>query len=599
MLDVQAKYLPDREITPGLKPVSPAAHKRKPADRQNSFNRLLERATTNNIGQKQHKIDTEQSYAEQKDVTDSVKKPIMDKAENNSDPRLEQHEQQIGVDQTNSEITTSAAKQEEKPATSQEPDIDTNIDVNAVLMPDTSQLVLMPVNNQVLSSNEVNEDLSVTSLAADKPAGEGMDSLTSQDSLPAEKSASLLNAELKSPGNEFELNSNGDDLTIPELTVGNEAQDGSKNINPVLNREIQTQPDNKNAQSIMSGESIQVEYSNSQAISNDMVTAQANSLTEQSNTQVNEKNTLTGLAPTVMTAMQEITTPRITGQQSADVDDVESVLPDESGNSVKVDQEKKNINPEDIRLKLLTTLSADSSKKPSENAPVTDVKKLMGSEILRQRTEKPGMNEVVLPETQVTENQPETQQIVPGVDKSLLSSPKSGIDSQMIRPEVPAPTVDPRDIIEQIVKKVELVNKATSSEMQIQLKPEFLGKILIKIALDDGVVTARFITESHQVKHQLEANLGSLKQSLEAQGLKVDRTEVNVALDNGGAFHGNESGRQQMWQEYADRNSHNRLPYQAEEGYGGASEAAFESYGETDPVKLSSLLGDGRVDFMI
>ncbi len=82
-----------------------------------------------------------------------------------------------------------------------------------------------------------------------------------------------------------------------------------------------------------------------------------------------------------------------------------------------------------------------------------------------------------------------------------------------------------------------------------------MGKMIIKIAVEDGLVTAKFITESQHVKQLLEANLGSLRQNLESQGLRVDRTEVNVQLDNGGSFHGNDSGRQQMWEEYADRNS--------------------------------------------
>lgn len=135
--------------------------------------------------------------------------------------------------------------------------------------------------------------------------------------------------------------------------------------------------------------------------------------------------------------------------------------------------------------------------------------------------------------------------------------------------------------------------------MKIQLKPEFLGKMMIKIALEDGVVTARFITESQQVKHLLEANMGSLKQSLESQGLRVDRTEVNVQLDNGGAFHGNDSGRQQMWQEYAERNNYNRLSSQARDEYGGVQDLALEPYGETNSMNTAAMLGDGKVDFMI
>jgi len=84
--------------------------------------------------------------------------------------------------------------------------------------------------------------------------------------------------------------------------------------------------------------------------------------------------------------------------------------------------------------------------------------------------------------------------------------------------------------------------------MKIQLQPEFLGKMIIKIALEDGLLTARFITDNNQVKHLLESNLAALRQSLEAQGIRVERTEVNVQLDSGGTFGGYQEGRQELWQ---------------------------------------------------
>ncbi|NLW90324.1 MAG: hypothetical protein GXY34_01815 [Syntrophomonadaceae bacterium] len=108
--------------------------------------------------------------------------------------------------------------------------------------------------------------------------------------------------------------------------------------------------------------------------------------------------------------------------------------------------------------------------------------------------------------------------------------------------------VDVKSIIDQVVQKAELIVKANSSEMKIQLEPEFLGKMTIKIALEDGLLTARFITENHQVKHLLENNMASLRQSLEAQGIRVEKTEVNVQLESGGTFGGYQEGRQEMWQ---------------------------------------------------
>lgn len=109
--------------------------------------------------------------------------------------------------------------------------------------------------------------------------------------------------------------------------------------------------------------------------------------------------------------------------------------------------------------------------------------------------------------------------------------------------------VDPQDLMDQVVKKAEVMIRDNSSEMTLQLKPGFLGKMTIKIAVDEaGTVTAHFSTSSQQVKNALEQNIQTLRQSLEAQGMKVDRTEVNVQLDSGGMMN-DPGGRQDLWQQ--------------------------------------------------
>ena len=61
------------------------------------------------------------------------------------------------------------------------------------------------------------------------------------------------------------------------------------------------------------------------------------------------------------------------------------------------------------------------------------------------------------------------------------------------------------------------------------------------------MVTALFITESYQVKQMLEANLGSLRHTLESHGMRVERAEVDVQLNNGGLFEGSEGQDKWNW----------------------------------------------------
>ena len=98
--------------------------------------------------------------------------------------------------------------------------------------------------------------------------------------------------------------------------------------------------------------------------------------------------------------------------------------------------------------------------------------------------------------------------------------------------------VSVRQVVEQIVQKVELEMKGENGEIRLQLKPEHLGDLKIKIATDNGIVSATFLAESHTVKSLIEAGLPQLKQQLMQQGLNVQDVSVQVG---GGSSHGSES----------------------------------------------------------
>ncbi|PKM47620.1 MAG: hypothetical protein CVV03_02475 [Firmicutes bacterium HGW-Firmicutes-8] len=86
-------------------------------------------------------------------------------------------------------------------------------------------------------------------------------------------------------------------------------------------------------------------------------------------------------------------------------------------------------------------------------------------------------------------------------------------------------------IFGQIAQKAKVIVSPGMTELQIQLKPEFLGKLNLRISSENGVVTAKFNTESLQVKGIIEANLNTLKSALAEQGVKVDQLVVNVGTE--------------------------------------------------------------------
>lgn len=65
--------------------------------------------------------------------------------------------------------------------------------------------------------------------------------------------------------------------------------------------------------------------------------------------------------------------------------------------------------------------------------------------------------------------------------------------------------------------------------MQIRLDPPQLGALEIHVEVRDGVLTASFQTSNSEATRLLSHSLSQLKQSLESQGLSVDRLQVQQA----------------------------------------------------------------------
>ena len=88
-------------------------------------------------------------------------------------------------------------------------------------------------------------------------------------------------------------------------------------------------------------------------------------------------------------------------------------------------------------------------------------------------------------------------------------------------------------VMDQIVDKANLRSVQGRSEIQIRLKPDFLGNVQMNIAADKEQVVVRMITDHPAVKEVVEANLHHLKTELQHQGLTIDRFEVTVNPDAG------------------------------------------------------------------
>jgi flagellar hook-length control protein FliK len=257
-------------------------------------------------------------------------------------------------------------------------------------------------------------------------------------------------------------------------------------------------------------------------------------------------------------------------------------LPPQSGNQ-KAQSESGAETKQDTNRDFIAT---------SKNSPTTDVKKLINFETHRLNASRLNSEPAPIPESQA--------KAIVDDGKAVLNT-LSRSDTDLFRATTIAdssknlPTA--REIMAQVVQKAELLFSNKLSELRIDLKPEFLGRLTIKVMVEEGVVTARFIAESQQVKQMLETNLNMLRQNLESQGLRVDRTEVSVQLNNGGLFDGSESSRQYLWEEGQFAEGRQRDgPYEGKQYTGG--------YEEMDPAVTQGVADygyneNGSLNFLI
>ncbi|MBU2461849.1 flagellar hook-length control protein FliK, partial [bacterium] len=135
-------------------------------------------------------------------------------------------------------------------------------------------------------------------------------------------------------------------------------------------------------------------------------------------------------------------------------------------------------------------------------------------------------------------------------------SPQSTILSETKTSTTP-PTIHPLSkAIHQIVENAEIHRQKEGIEMEIFLKPEFLGKLNMKLNLTEGVLDVRFTVGTRHLKELMEQNLQNLRHTFNS--LEVAVGEIGVSVDNGSTNQGN------LWSKTYNENTHDSARYSFE-----------------------------------
>jgi len=85
------------------------------------------------------------------------------------------------------------------------------------------------------------------------------------------------------------------------------------------------------------------------------------------------------------------------------------------------------------------------------------------------------------------------------------------------------------EILDQVMDHIKAEITPESTTMEFMLNPESLGRVAVSVTDKNGNMTAKISCENQVAKENLEAQLTTLKQTFEEQGLKVESVEINVS----------------------------------------------------------------------
>jgi len=161
---------------------------------------------------------------------------------------------------------------------------------------------------------------------------------------------------------------------------------------------------------------------------------------------------------------------------------------------------------------------------------------------------------------------PESDQVLPDDNQTLLVADKPGesavagdsgpgvidgiksVEPQQLTVQTPRlpdalTRMTEESVTRQVTEKLHTVIRSGLSEVRIQLRPESLGEVRMRIRMDGEVVLAHIEVQNQQVKEIMERNFGVLKDALAQHNITAGSFDVQIG--NGGSRHG--GGQQQAW----------------------------------------------------
>jgi flagellar hook-length control protein FliK len=137
------------------------------------------------------------------------------------------------------------------------------------------------------------------------------------------------------------------------------------------------------------------------------------------------------------------------------------------------------------------------------------------------------------PQPAATQAQPEVRAIWDGADLKIEAfNPKTGEKLQTLSTRMPhsmQDRINEFEVVKQVIAKAKLITTPIGDQrMTLQLRPDHLGQVDMRITLSNNEMQIQARVESPVAQAALETHIGLLREGLEKQGITLDRLEVSV-----------------------------------------------------------------------
>lgn len=211
-----------------------------------------------------------------------------------------------------------------------------------------------------------------------------------------------------------------------------------------------------------------------------------------------------------------------TGVSEAEVKEIFANLPD--GKAAETDvlqsEEQTPVGMEAEDADMLEVEAADTEKKADVKADTTED----GADVMLERSHETAQS------GGTTEGNAQNAAENPFTPNGQVQTLQTNATQAMQTVEAPQSYFgeDTLRIMDQITDYMKGQVTDGVSELEMQLHPESLGNLHIKLTAKEGVLTAQFTAQNDIVKNVLESQMVQLKENFKEQGVTVEAIEVTV-----------------------------------------------------------------------